>query len=75
MSKYNLTRIKGLLMRVGIEFETVGNKIMAYKFGQESCTIFLTSSGEINFNDKTVTDQEFENWICEGGRYEIRNIF
>ena len=65
MSKYNLTKIKSTLIRAGIEFETVGDKIMAYKFGQESCTIFLTSRGEINLNDKTVTDQEFENWICE----------
>ena len=65
MSKYNLTKIKSTLIRAGIEFETVGDKITAYKFDQESCTIFLTSSGEINLNDKTVTDQEFENWICE----------
>lgn len=65
MSKYSLTKIKGLLIRAGIEFETVGDRITAYKFGQESYTIFLTSSGEINLNDKTVTDQEFENWICE----------
>ena len=65
MSKYSLTKIKGILIRAGIEFETAEDKITAYKFGQESCTIFLTSNGEINLNNKTVTDQEFEDWLCE----------
>lgn len=56
VSGYNLTRIKGLLIRTGIEFETIKDKIQAYNSCQESCTVFLTESGEINLNGKLVTD-------------------
>ena len=63
VSRYNLTRIKGLLIRAGIEFETIKDKIQAYNSCQENCTVFLTKSGEINLNGKLVTDQEFEEWV------------
>lgn len=64
MSKYNLTKIKGLLILAGIEFETIKNKINAYNLHQEHSIIFITESGEINIDGKCVTDQEFEEWIC-----------
>lgn len=65
MSKYNLTKIKGLLIRAGIEFETNKNIIKAYNDRQEICIISLTESKEIILNGNTITDRQFEEWICD----------
>lgn len=64
MSKYNLTRIKGLLIRAGIEFETNKDIIKTHNEHQEICIISLTESKEIVLNGKVVTDRQFEKWIC-----------